>query len=437
MRLLAALLVCKMSALAPVEQMTEVRATPLKGNCLYATRDFAAGAAVTDERPLVRSRLDDDAALTERVDAAHRRSPFGFQHMRSHLAALWTLQSAPPHVIDAIAAKAAPTAPAAAARLDEELAAVTNPWHARYVGVVLDAASVAALHEAVPPRHPTVTGQSHVTLCFEPQGTEWLPLLGTRCALRVDEEVSDERGQAVTVALESPDVSALLNDGRTPHITISTADGVEAVYSNELLRTEEALRPVALRLTGAVAVAVQPSPAAAAKARRRIVADPEEATRLLSPDAALLRRLTLAWEYNGFPADDDGALEIFDRASTAAHSCAPNCALEVVRGLRRDDGSVADTLVKGDRVRQAPVGLRLRALRPIAAGEEITFCYLPDLDLRAEFRERRKQLAARGWKFVCHCERCVAEARAFLDSSRGESSSDDDEGPGVVVEAIF
>ena len=136
-------------------------------------------------------------------------------------------------------------------------------------------------------------------------------------------------------------------------------------------------------MTGEVSVALQPSAAAAAKARRRVVADAEEAARLLAPDAALLRRLTLAWEYNGFPADDDGALEIFDRASTAARSCAPNCALEVVRGLRRDDGSVADTLVKGDRVRQAPVGLRLRALRPIAAGDEITFCYLPDLDLRA------------------------------------------------------
>ena len=47
---------------------------------------------------------------------------------------------------------------------------------------------------------------------------------------------------------------------------------------------------------------------------------------------------------------------------------------------------------------------------------------------------RRKQLAARGWRFVCHCERCVEEARAFL--GRGESSSDDDE-DGVVVEALF
>jgi hypothetical protein len=370
------------TAAAQPKHMTEVRATPLKGNCLYATRDFAAGAAVTDERPLVRSRLEDDPALTERVEAAHRRSPFGFQHMRSHLAALWTLQSAPKHVVDAVAAKAAPTAPAAAARLDEELAAVTTPWHARYVGVVLDAASVAALHEAVPPRHPTVTDQKHLTLCFEPRTTAWLPLLGTRCALRVDGEAFDDRGQAVAVSIESPEVSALLNDGRTPHITISTADGVEAVYSNELLRTG-ALRPISLSLTGEVSVALQPSAAAAAKARRRVVADAEEAARLLAPDAALLRRLTLAWEYNGFPADDDGALEIFDRASTAAHSCAPNCALEVVRGLRRDDGSVADTLVKGDRVRQAQVGLRLRALRPIAAGEEITFCYLPDLDLRA------------------------------------------------------
>ena len=97
-------------------RMTEVRATPLKGNCLYATRVFATGAAVTDERPLVRSRLDDDAELTARVEAAHRRSPFGFQHARSHLAALWTLQSALQSVIDAIAAKAAPKAPAAAAK---------------------------------------------------------------------------------------------------------------------------------------------------------------------------------------------------------------------------------------------------------------------------------------------------------------------------------
>ena len=149
--------------------MTEVRHTPLKGNCLYATRDFAAGAAVTDERPLVPIAPRRRCGLDRARRGAHRRSPFGFQHMRSHLAALWTLQSAPPHVIDAIAAKAAPTAPAAAAHLDEELAAVTNPWHARYVGVVLDAASVAALHEAVPPRHPTVTDQSHLTLCFEPR----------------------------------------------------------------------------------------------------------------------------------------------------------------------------------------------------------------------------------------------------------------------------
>jgi hypothetical protein len=415
--------------------MTEVRATPLKGNCLYATRVFATGAAVTDERPLVRSRLDDDAELTARVEAAHRRSPFGFQHARSHLAALWTLQSALQSVIDAIAAKAAPKAPAAAANLDEELAAVTSAWHARYVGVVLDPASVAALAAAVPPRHPTVTGQRHLTLVFEPATTAWLPLLGTRCTLRIESEASDARGQAVAVVIETPAVAALLRDGRAPHITISTADGVEAAYSNDLLQTE-ALRSVPpLELTGHVAVAVQPSAAAAAKARRRLVADPDAALRLLAPDAALVARLTLAWEYNGFRADDD-ALEIFDRASTAAHSCAPNCILEVVQGLLRADGTVADALVKGDRVRQAQVGLRLRALQPIAAGDEVTFCYLPDLKLDAEFRARRTQLAARGWKFVCHCERCVAEARAFLGSSRGESSSED-EGPGVVVEALF
>jgi len=124
--------------------------------------------------------------------------------------------------------------------------------------------------------------------------------------------------------------------------------------------------------------------------------------------------------------------------TTAAHSCFPNCSLEVVTGLRRE-GDGSSLLRKGDRYDRVELGLRFRALRPIAADDEITFCYLPDLDLRAEFRERRRAIASRGWKFVCHCDRCVAEARAFLATARAAAvveEAEDDE-CAVMVEAIF
>ena len=180
--------------------------------------------------------------------------------------------------------------------------AVRGAWRARYVGVVLDTASVEALAAAVPPRHRNITGQQHLTLAFEPAAAELaaaLPLLGTRCALRVDAEASDAHGQAVIVSLACPELAeslgAIMAGGsgrRTAHITLSTA-GVEASYSNELVQRREALRPLAaapLFVTGQVAVAVEPPAAAAtpegraaAKASRRIVGDPEEAARLLRP----------------------------------------------------------------------------------------------------------------------------------------------------------
>jgi len=177
-------------------------------------------------------------------------------------------------------------------------------WRVRYVGVMLDPTSVDALAAAVPPRHPNVTGQQHLTLFFEPAAAELaaaLPLLSTLCTLRVEAEASDSRGQAVTVALATPELADSLGaitaggSGRrdSPHITLSTADGVEACYSNELVRREGVPLPRAtapLLVTGKVAVAVEPPPAtataegrAAAKASRRIVADPTEAARLLLP----------------------------------------------------------------------------------------------------------------------------------------------------------
>ena len=122
------------------------------------------------------------------------------------------------------------------------------------------------------------------------------------------------------------------------------------------------------------------------------------------------------------------------RGVDATNPGRPACGLV---GPRAGDGS--SLLRKGDRYDRVELGLRFRALRPIAADDEITFCYLPDLDLRAEFRERRRAIASRGWKFVCHCDRCVAEARAFLATARAAAvveEAEDDE-CAVMVEAIF
>ena len=78
-------------------------------------------------------------------------------------------------------------------------------------------------------------------------------------------------------------------------------------------------------------------------------------------------------------------------------------------------------------------GLAFTALKDIAAGEELTFCYDPRVDLRADFQTRRQTLTTNGWKFVCSCARCVAEQNAFLARTRkpadDEASDDSDDAP--------
>lgn len=83
-----------------------------------------------------------------------------------------------------------------------------------------------------PPVHPHVFAH-HVTLYYKPDAAqtaameEWLfePVV-----VKVTGYYEDEKGQAVTVELPEG-----LRGNRSPHITISTAEGVEPVYSNELI----------------------------------------------------------------------------------------------------------------------------------------------------------------------------------------------------------
>jgi hypothetical protein len=56
----------------------------------------------------------------------------------------------------------------------------------------------------------------------------------------------------------------------------------------------------------------------------------------------------------------------------------------------------------------------LRALRPIAGGEEITVCFEPRLRYKSGAK-RRKHLRHK-WLFVCRCTACAKEGRKALRS---------------------
>ena len=70
----------------------------------------------------------------------------------------------------------------------------------------------------------------HMTIKFRPDAEEViaLPIDGSEVELQVVGYASDDKGQAVLV-------SGVESSNDNPHITVSTAEGVSPVYSNELL----------------------------------------------------------------------------------------------------------------------------------------------------------------------------------------------------------
>jgi hypothetical protein len=173
-------------------------------------------------------------------------------------------------------------------------------------------------------------------------------------------------------------------------------------------------------------------------------------------DFSDLAQLICGWEFNGFPADG-GALVLYDRVSTAAHSCDPNVEVVVLfelenaaaaaRAVEAEPAAGGDLVFddeeraayerylksagappvrKGDVFDSRYAGLEFRALRAVAPGDEIVFSYcLTAEDLRRDFRRRRKVLNLRHWSFTCYCDRCVAESRAFLRDARGVREDDE------------
>jgi len=103
-----------------------------------------------------------------------------------------------------------------------------------YTAIFLTEAAVEDLKRLFPPRHSKVHAH-HVTLVFRPspKDLETLePHLGKEVEFEVVGQASDARGQAVKVTVPE----ALRLDGQVHHITVSCAEGISPVYSNELLK---------------------------------------------------------------------------------------------------------------------------------------------------------------------------------------------------------
>lgn len=98
-----------------------------------------------------------------------------------------------------------------------------------FVSAVLTPESRRRLLEMVPPVHPNVYAH-HVTLAHDPDAetlAKYQPLEGQRLRIPVTAVAVDDKGQAVLVGADSENEFA--------HVTISCAEGVPPVYSNELM----------------------------------------------------------------------------------------------------------------------------------------------------------------------------------------------------------
>ena len=105
-----------------------------------------------------------------------------------------------------------------------------------YTAIFLDPMDKRTLLKRFEPLHPVLHAH-HMTIWFFKDGEERfeglqeLPL-GKTIPLKIVGYVADDKAQLVVVR---PPANLLPASGRTPHITISTVEGVLPVYANTLI----------------------------------------------------------------------------------------------------------------------------------------------------------------------------------------------------------
>lgn len=120
-----------------------------------------------------------------------------------------------------------------------------------YTGVFLDEEARGHLLSLFVPRHPNVYAD-HVTLCFKPSLEEVTKVnelnriamsqlnapKPRQLGMKIVGYAEDEKAQAIAVSFPFEDLSKFEIKNEILHITISCADGVSPVYSNDLLKSE-------------------------------------------------------------------------------------------------------------------------------------------------------------------------------------------------------
>lgn len=103
-----------------------------------------------------------------------------------------------------------------------------------YTAIFLTEEAKETLKKLYPPKHPKVYAD-HVTLVFKPTPEQiafLAPFMDQVAVFQVTGVISDEKGQAAKVTIPG---NLQVPGQHLHHITISCAEGVSPVYSNELL----------------------------------------------------------------------------------------------------------------------------------------------------------------------------------------------------------
>lgn len=118
-----------------------------------------------------------------------------------------------------------------------------------YWAALLTKDSHNILLKTFPPLHDKVYAE-HITLAFSPNKEVedgFAAIIGNEVCIEVIGYAFDDNGQAIVVN----GVDRL--DGETTHITISCAEGIKPVYSNELLEKQKIQKVDKLKLRGIIA----------------------------------------------------------------------------------------------------------------------------------------------------------------------------------------
>lgn len=109
---------------------------------------------------------------------------------------------------------------------NEKLNPIESKEKRKVVYTALFVDNIPNLLSKFPPKHTKTFGH-HSTIAFKPENIDGI-VLGKKLTVKIIGRASDEKGDVLLI--ENPK-----STNKHPHITVSCAEGVSPVYSNELI----------------------------------------------------------------------------------------------------------------------------------------------------------------------------------------------------------